>query len=83
MSTPLLILIGCGAAFGCWALLTLMGGERTRRLGELRVQRPTSASPSPTLLSVEPRAAGIAQPLPSHKPKPAKAQGPVAGNNAR
>ena len=59
-TTPLLILI-LRCRLGGWVLLTLVGGERTRRLGELRVQRPTSASPSPTLLSAEPRHAGIAR----------------------
>ena len=84
MSTPLLVILTLGAAMGCWAVLTLMGGERARRLHQLQAQRPASAPPTPHLsVSVSP--VGVAKaPAAPLKAKAAKPQAAsVAGKNVR
>jgi len=84
MSTPLLVILTLGAAMGCWAVLTLMGGERARRLHQLQAQRPAPAPPTPHLsVSVSP--VGVAKaPAAPLKAKAAKPQAaPGAGKNVR
>ena len=81
MSTPVLIILALGAAFACWAALTLMGGERARRLHQLKSQRLTP--PATTLLSVDVAPAGIAQGRPSAKPKSGKPKAAVPTKNVR
>ena len=77
-----------GAAFACWALLTLMGGERARRLHQLQAQRPAHVPPPPPsspvpVISVPAEPVGIAAPAPRDKSKHAKAQAAVAKQNVR
>ena len=80
MSTHLLIILGFGATLACWAVLTLMGGERARRLHQLQAQRPAApvappAPPTPVISVpavpvVVAQAAASARPL--AKPQAAK-----------
>jgi hypothetical protein len=73
MSTSLLVILAFGAVVASWALLTLLGGERARRLGQIEAQRQ-KAPAQPKLLSVPADAAGVAKAAPVRKPKPAKPQ---------
>jgi len=86
MSTPLLVILTLGAAMGCWAVLTLMGGERARRLHQLQAQRPAPApAPRTPHLSVSVSPVGVAKaPAAPLKAKAAKPQAaPGAGKNVR
>jgi hypothetical protein len=80
MSTSLLIILAFGAVVASWAVLTLLGGERARRLGQIEAKRQ-NAPAQPKLLSVPSDAAGVAKPSSIRKPKPAKPQ--AAAKNPR
>jgi hypothetical protein len=84
MSTHLLVILTLGAAMGCWAALTLMGGERARRIHQLQAQRPGPAPQTPHL-SVSGSPVGVAQAAAAPpKAKAAKPQAaPVGGKNVR
>jgi hypothetical protein len=72
MSTPLLVILAVGALLGCWAALTLMGGERATRLNQIQAQRP--AAPVTPVISVQAAPVAVAKPPAPVKPKPAKPQ---------
>ena len=90
MPVYMLILIGLGATFASWALLTLMGGERTRRMHDVRAQQAKGATLA-KVISVSAPVVGVAQPAPkangpgpaSGKSTPAKPQAAGAGKNTR
>jgi hypothetical protein len=76
----LLVILAVGAIFASWAALTLMGGERARRLNQLQAQK--AATPPPTkVLSVSISPAAIAHPVNSRKQKNTKP--PASRQNTR
>ena len=74
MGTGLLIILITGAAFGGWAALALLGGERARRLQQAQAQRPITALPAIPPLSNGPSAGASKTPPAPRPPKPAAPQ---------
>jgi hypothetical protein len=78
----MLVILATGAAFGGWAALSLMGGERARRLRQIESRR--SAAPMPITAPLAPARPGAASDAPAaRRPTSSKPANPAAAKNAR